>query len=515
MHGLFQNTDCDTFKVAFYMRRLIMPIASEFRGIVRASTGLDIAVLPFEKKSRIYIWLCVRTGSHDSFIPCEGAAPPDTLTINARWQNKVHPFVYRPGLDHAVEHFVFKGTDDPRFRTAAKINDFYAPRNRDDENAHGADTAEIAVRYYVEIEPEDLECSMRFLGALTTRPLVREQKKDPLVWRRLMREWERERKVLLEEKAFGDDDPWLSAIDDTLRRMFPGHPISHTVDGTVEDIRSITLEEIALRHRIRYHPSNMLLIVIGGGVTAGTVKRLAERYIRVLRNDTVHISVPLPPFPELPMEKRVEFSRADTKKLYLALGFPFRRPSTARNENLPESIRHFYSMRVLKKLAGGRWASLPFIELREKRGIGYRHQADLFEFPGAGSLIYSTHIFPEDAHDALRVLLKIYRGLATHLPPRRDFENAKRVLVDELQAAKETPGDLAEYIYRWMRFANTVPMFEDAKKILCAITPEDVLKVTRETFVPARLYATFIGNLPSKCTQRNLLRMLRDWKLTK
>lgn len=490
---------------------MTMP-TSEFQGMIRAPSGMEIAVLPFAEKSRIYMWLCVKTGSLDGFIPIRGPAKDTDITCRAISRGKSTTLVYRPGIDHAVEHMIFKGTTDPQFRTPFAINNFYAPRNRDDIDAHGADTQELAVRYYVETEPDGLEESLRFLGALTLRSLL--NSRDPRMWKHLLREWEKERRVILEEKSFYNDDAEITSLEETLRMMFPLHPLRHSVDGSREDIFLTKRWEVAARYHARYHPSNFLLIVIGGGVTGQVIKKLAAKHFKPKRRKALYIPIPEATLSEdVPLKERVKFIPAAREKIYFSLGFPFERPTTPRDENLASWIRRHHSVAVLQKFFGGRWASKPFTELREKRGIGYRHNAFCYEFPGAGTLLYSTHTFPDNIERALHILLRIYRKFAIELVDETEFQNAQKSLIDELEAARETPGDLAVYIFFWQRLAGRVPMFEDMKKEVLAVTREDVLAAAREIITPARLYATFVGNIPSESFQKRVVKIFRNWQI--
>jgi len=458
------------------------------------------------------MWLCLKTGSLDGFIPVRTSIPDDAITCKATWQGKPITLVYHPGLDHAVEHQIFKGTSDRKYGNPYRVNKYYGPRNRDDEDAQGADTQEMAVRYYIETEPEELEESFRFLSALTLRSLLTQQ--NPQVQRRLQREWEREKEIILTERGYYEDDTELVAREETQSRMFPKHPLWYSIDGTEEDIRSITLAQIALRYKTRYHPSNMLLIVIGGGVTPALIKKLSQKYFRSPHHRVLHIPSVIPNIIQsIPAKDRIKFIPKDRELLHICLGFPYTRPTTPTSEQLPASIRKHHSIAVLKKVLGGRWTSRTATELREKRGIGYRHHSFRSDYPGAGSLLYSTFTFPKKSRQWQGVFLRILRKLATELIPELEFADAKASLIDDLEAATETPGDLAEFIFTSVRRTNRVPMFEEVKAEIRAVTREDVLAASQAIICPERLYATFVGPLPSEKDQRAIFRALKNWKL--
>lgn len=491
-----------------------MPVAGEFEKLIRLSSGMEIALLPFAKKTRVHIWLCVKTGSWDGYLPAD-KPNPELPTISYLKENgKIETLVYRPAIDHATEHVFFKGTEDSKFRTPLQVCRYYGPKNRNDEGAYGADTSELAIRYYTEIQPEELEPSLRFLSALTLRSLLKRD--DRTTQQKLLREREKELRVVREEKGYNNDEEVLDEVVEKNRmRMFPGHPLGYSKEGEESDFLTLTLAEMRTRYQTRYHPSNMLLIVVGGGVTRPAIKKLVGKYFRAPRRKLLKIPVPQPAIPNnLPWKERIEFSALPRKKVYLAFGFPFKL-SPCQDTNLAEWTRKHWRLMILKMLCGGRWASLPYLELREKRGIGYRHYADLEEYPGVGILTYSTHLYPEYVPEAIRLMLRIFKKLAVKPLPEIDFEHAKLALIDELHSIAETPGDLAEFIYFWVRHTGRVPMLEEAKKEIQAITSDGVSAVAQEVIIPERLFATFVGNLPSEKAQRAIRRMFQNWKLTK
>ena len=496
-----------------------MPLEDEFDRIHHLRNGLKIAVLPFAKKTRVYLWLFVETGSWDGFIPAS-RKNPETPKIFVEWKGKSVEFRYSPGIDHGTEHMVFKGTLDPKFKTPLRIVEFFRPRNRDDEEAHSAGSYDpMFYVYNTEVEPPEVELALRFLGALTLRSLL--NRNDLATQKRLGREWEKDRRAIHHEWGMGYDEMHLlNAVERTRMQMFPGHPLGYSIEGTKEDFLSLTLPEITQRYRLRYHPSNMLLVVIGGGFSPQKIKKLAEKYFRAPRRKVPKIKVPPPRISlVIPLPERIVFRPEPAVKVYMTIGFPFTLPPALSGEEISSHwLRKHLTLAVFKKVFGGRWASRTFVELREKRGIGYRHHAFLEEYPGAGALIYATHLFPDKVYPgeiwkALRLLLHIFKGFTKKPLPSPELEDAKKAVIDELGAMKETPSDLAEFICFWSRFTGKVPLLEDLKQEIETVTAEDVLRLAQEIIRPERVTAVFSGDIPDEKAQNSIRRMFGCWKV--
>ena len=74
---------------------------------------------------------------------------------------------------------------------------------------------------------------------------------------------EKERKIISREiQLYGDSLEWVSFFS-VMRSMYPEHPLSVDMAGTLESIGSIELEHLRLVHDAFYHPANMSLFVSG------------------------------------------------------------------------------------------------------------------------------------------------------------------------------------------------------------------------------------------------------------
>ncbi|HMB53994.1 MAG TPA: pitrilysin family protein, partial [Thermoanaerobaculia bacterium] len=77
------------------------------------------------------------------------------------------------------------------------------------------------------------------------------------------REVASERRVILEEVAMYDADPWDSLDQKVHAARFPGHPYGLPVLGTPKSLRKIDGAVLAAFHRRSYRPGNAVLVVAG------------------------------------------------------------------------------------------------------------------------------------------------------------------------------------------------------------------------------------------------------------
>ncbi|HUO86331.1 MAG TPA: pitrilysin family protein, partial [Thermoanaerobaculia bacterium] len=72
-----------------------------------------------------------------------------------------------------------------------------------------------------------------------------------------------ERRVILEEIAMYEAEPWDALEERVLARLFGDHPYGRPVLGTRRDLRAVGSDELAAFHSTAYRPSNAVLVVAG------------------------------------------------------------------------------------------------------------------------------------------------------------------------------------------------------------------------------------------------------------
>ncbi|EJY55254.1 peptidase M16 domain-containing protein [Alicyclobacillus hesperidum URH17-3-68] len=75
---------------------------------------------------------------------------------------------------------------------------------------------------------------------------------------------EKEKGIIAQEIRMGDDNPDRRAFMELLAAMYQKHPVRIDIAGSVESIYEITKSDLLDCYSTFYHPSNMVLVVVGG-----------------------------------------------------------------------------------------------------------------------------------------------------------------------------------------------------------------------------------------------------------
>jgi len=209
------------------------------------------------------------------------------------------------GLSHALEHMMFKRTKTLATGEFSRLIAAHGGR----ENAF---TTLDYTTYFQQWSADNLEYSFR-LEADRMRNLELDAK-----------EFENERKVILEERRMRtDDNPQALAGEATAAAIWQTSPYRQPVIGWAADITNLQLPDLRAWYERWYAPANATVVIVGD-VDPATMRQLAERYFGPLPKLEVK---PPAPRPEVPQrgEKRLQFK--DDKVRVPSLTIAFKAPA--------------------------------------------------------------------------------------------------------------------------------------------------------------------------------------------
>jgi zinc protease len=163
------------------------------------------------------------------------------------------------GASHFLEHLMFKGT---KTMSASKF-DFLVEGNGGTTNAYTTNDFTV---YHENMPANTLEMMLKVEA-------------DRMVNLKLdAKEFEHERKVVLEERKMRyENSPRGQVYLNMMQEMFRGTPYGTSVIGDIEDLNTVSRNQIYQYYRQWYAPNNAT-IVIAGDVDPSQVKSWVEKY---------------------------------------------------------------------------------------------------------------------------------------------------------------------------------------------------------------------------------------------
>ncbi len=250
------------------------------------------------------------------------------------------------GISHFLEHMAFKGTETRTYKQISEAID----------NVGGitnAFTSKEYTQYYIKVLKKDLELVFDILSDMLFCSSYPQE------------EIEKERGVILQEKAMYEDDP--SSVNEDLfyLKAFGDTSFGRTIIGTAENIKNFTRDDF-INYRLKNYKTNEMIIGVCGNVELDKVKELAEKYFgkhkienkpKTITDDIKYIG-----------GKEVKFKK-DLEQIKFSLGFKGIIQNFKNISN--EDLKKFYSMKAGAMILGCGMSSRLFQEIREKRGLVY------------------------------------------------------------------------------------------------------------------------------------------------
>ncbi|MEK4347398.1 EF-P 5-aminopentanol modification-associated protein YfmH [Paenibacillus sp. FSL P4-0184] len=186
--------------------------------------GLQVYVLPKRTFKKTYATFATKYGSVDNHFHVAGE---EETTVP-------------DGIAHFLEHKMFEEPEGDIFATFAS--------NGASANAFTSFDQTV----YLFSATENIETNLSTLVDFVQRPYFTDENV------------EKEKGIIGQEINMYADNPDWRVYFGLIEAMYSKHPVRIDIAGTVESISTITKETLYTCYNAFYHPSNMLLFVVGG-----------------------------------------------------------------------------------------------------------------------------------------------------------------------------------------------------------------------------------------------------------
>ncbi|AWB44361.1 peptidase M16 [Paenibacillus sp. CAA11] len=186
--------------------------------------GLEVYVLPKPGFSKTYATFSTKYGSVDNHFQVEGQKETQVPD----------------GIAHFLEHKMFEEPEGDIFATFAS--------NGASANAFTSFDQTVYLFSATDHIHENLETLINFVQ----HPYFTDQNVD------------KEKGIIGQEIQMYQDNPDWRVYFGLIEAMYKTHPVHIDIAGTVESIGTITKETLYTCYHTFYHPSNMILFVVGG-----------------------------------------------------------------------------------------------------------------------------------------------------------------------------------------------------------------------------------------------------------
>lgn len=402
----------------------------------KMSNGLDVYVLPKKGFNKTYAVFTTKYGSIDNrFVPLgknEMVHVPD-------------------GIAHFLEHKLFEKADGDVFQDFSK------------QGASANAFTSFTRTAYLFSSTSNVERNLETLIDFVQDPYFTEKTV------------EKEKGIIGQEINMYDDNPDWRLYFGVIENMYKEHPVRIDIAGTVESISHITKDLLYECYETFYHPSNMLLFIVGPVDPEAIISQVRENQERKPYTDQKEIKREEVKEQEAVFRKEKEI-KMNVQGPKCLVGLKSKN-SFKRGKEL---LKHELSMNLLLESLFGK-SSAQYESLYEK---GYIDETFSFDFTaeygfGFAAIGGDTPEPDQLAEDISSMLLR-----AGELINAEKIELARKKKIGTFLKALNSPEFIAN---QFTRYAFLDMSLFDVVTVLEQITLEDVQKVIQEEIAADRL----------------------------
>jgi predicted Zn-dependent peptidase len=400
----------------------------------RLSNGLQVIAETSPSARSVALGFFVRTGSRD-----------ETPEVS--------------GVTHFLEHMVFKGTAR---RSALDVNRDFDCIGAD----YNAFTSEENTVFHAAVLPEYVPQAVDVLADIL-RPSLR--KKD----------FDTEKKVIIEEIGMYEDQPAFSAYDHAKRLFFADHKLGNSILGSVQSITDLTRDQMRAYFRRRYVAPN-ILVAVAGRLDWDTFRGLVEEKCGDWNSGPVGRECLRPAPGSGGFEVTTRDKLLQEQVILVAQG-----PAA------DDPLRH--AADLLAMAVGDDSGSRLYWELVDP-GLADSADCGFHEYEGTGSFYTSMSCEPDDAAENLERLTGVLREVRSGGIRAEELEQARSKMLSRVVRGSERPKGRMQAVGMGWTYQQEYRSVDDELKAYRAVQLDDVRTVL-ERFPIDRVTTVALGPL--------------------
>ncbi|TYR82783.1 insulinase family protein [Priestia megaterium] len=397
----------------------------------KMDNGLEVYILPKPEFNKTFATFTTKYGSIDNqFIPLaqqEMAKVPD-------------------GIAHFLEHKLFEKEDGDVFQQFSKQGA--------SANAFTSFTRTAYLFSCTSNFQENLETLIDFV-------------QDPYFSEKTV---EKEKGIIGQEITMYDDNPDWRLYFGTIQNMYKNHPVKIDIAGTIESISHITKDLLYTCYETFYHPSNMLLFVVGPVDAEQVMTQIRDNQAQKDYQEMPEITRHFDQEPDTVAEKK-QVLKMPVQSSKCMIGLKAKNPQRSGNEML----RHELAMNVILDHAFGKSSSY-YEELYTDELIDETFSYDYTEEQGFGfALIGGDTEQPEKLYERVKQILL---ELKTKPLSEEELERVRKKKIGAFLRSLNSPEFIANQFTRYA--FNDMNLF-DVVETLEKLTVADIQQVMDDT----------------------------------
>jgi zinc protease len=293
---------------------------------------------------------------------------------------------------------------------------------------------------------------------------------------------ELKRKVADIEAALqrSEENPEVVGARALARLLYPGHPYSHPVPGTLASVGKLSREQVVAFHRARYRPDATVIAVVGDITVDGARDAIARRLAGWTAPPQPPMVIPqAPPAPPVVAES---ISRELTQAT-VYLGRP----------GIRQDHPDYFPLLVANYILGGGSASRLYMRVREEAGLAYYVGSALSPGRYGSAYTVSLQTRVDSVAESMRLVKEQMARMGQAPVEEREVELARSYLIGSFPLRLDTSGKVADMLVGIEVYGLGLDYPDRFKAEVAKVTQGDVLRVAARYMDPATFSSVMVG----------------------
>ena len=293
-------------------------------------------------------------------------------------------------------------------------------------------------------------------------------------------EFEKEKIKLKGEIPAELDSPRAMAMDSYFNEMFENHYYGNTMTKILENIDSITKDEVVDAYNYVLNNSKKVIAIVGA-LEKDEVLPLVEKTIGKLPNsseDGFQIEKPI-----LDRTKEVTTTRSDLNQAHIVKGW-----------QVPTCGEKEYAALVLLNIMLGACglSSRLFLELRDKKGLAYVVRSSYETYKLTGNFMIYIATEPKNIEVSLKGFDEEIRKIRTIKVSEKELSDAKNNMAGKCAFLEETNIQQACAFAKYGVLGFGFDFTERMKELVQKVTADEVLECAKKYFTDDKYVLSII-----------------------
>ena len=380
------------------------------------------------------------------------------------------------GIAHFFEHMAFKGSQKypNSFVISSTVEGFGGIFN--------AFTSKDHTGYWIKATTEHFETMIDVIADMIQTPKL------------LAEEIEREKGVIKEEINMYEDMPQRKVWEIFETLLYKGSPLGFDIAGTKETVTKFTRQTFLDYINSLYHPNNAVLVIAGGLNQRSKIKDQNDRskiknYLEIIEskfgNWKSEEKSTFEKIIESQTKPQMLIKYKKTEQAHFTLGF--------RSFSFNDDRK--YALNLLATILGGGMSSRLFIQVRERRGLCYYISSGGEFYHDCGSFVTQAGVTNDlkKVKEAVKTVLDEHNKIKTGDIKSQELLKAKEMIKGRLMLSMEDSMNIASFFGTKKILQNKILTPQEIISKIEAVTTEEIVKLSKEIFVPTNLNFAMIG----------------------